>query len=144
MTKEVYAKKFKDPRWQKKRLRILERDGFRCKLCGDDESTLHVHHRYYIAGKDPWEYEDEALVTLCESCHANEAVAMAEAVLAIKMNLFGHEAQLIAEGVCDNKIEYGGIIACEVIKWALGDEGLCKQMVDLYFASLSNNKEVLL
>ena len=30
---------------------------------------LHVHHNYYIAGKHPWEYPDEALVTLCWHCH---------------------------------------------------------------------------
>lgn len=35
-------------------------------------STLHVHHKYYEPGKKPWEYPDEALITLCESCHSDE------------------------------------------------------------------------
>lgn len=30
---------------------------------------LNVHHKYYVYGKKPWEYDDEALVTLCEDCH---------------------------------------------------------------------------
>lgn len=30
---------------------------------------LNVHHKYYIKGKMPWEYEDNALIALCESCH---------------------------------------------------------------------------
>ncbi len=30
---------------------------------------LHVHHKYYVKGKLPWEYPNEALVTLCETCH---------------------------------------------------------------------------
>ena len=30
---------------------------------------LNVHHKYYIKGKAPWEYEDDALITLCEDCH---------------------------------------------------------------------------
>lgn len=30
---------------------------------------LNVHHRYYIKGNKPWEYSDDALITLCESCH---------------------------------------------------------------------------
>ena len=30
---------------------------------------LNVHHKYYIKGKAPWEYEDDALITLCEYCH---------------------------------------------------------------------------
>jgi hypothetical protein len=30
---------------------------------------LNVHHKYYIQGYKPWEYDNEALVTLCEDCH---------------------------------------------------------------------------
>lgn len=30
---------------------------------------LNVHHKYYISGKSPWEYDDDALITLCEDCH---------------------------------------------------------------------------
>lgn len=31
--------------------------------------NLHVHHKYYQMGKLPWDYPNEALVTLCWSCH---------------------------------------------------------------------------
>jgi hypothetical protein len=65
----TYAEKLKDPRWQKKRLEILNRDNFTCLMCGDDKSTLHVHHGYYERGLDPWEYSDDTLATLCEDCH---------------------------------------------------------------------------
>jgi len=30
---------------------------------------LNVHHKYYIQGHKPWEYENDALITLCEDCH---------------------------------------------------------------------------
>ena len=30
---------------------------------------LEVHHRYYVMAKNPWEYPDEALITLCNWCH---------------------------------------------------------------------------
>ena len=30
---------------------------------------LHVHHTYYQLGKNPWEYPDDALITLCWYCH---------------------------------------------------------------------------
>ncbi|WP_152560110.1 hypothetical protein [Hymenobacter sp. IS2118] len=32
--------------------------------------VLHVHHLYYITSKNPWEYENDALVTLCSDCHS--------------------------------------------------------------------------
>ena len=30
---------------------------------------LHVHHKYYVLGNDPWDYDNQALVTLCHECH---------------------------------------------------------------------------
>ena len=33
---------------------------------------LHVHHKYYIKGKKPWEYDNKVLLTLCKSCHKLE------------------------------------------------------------------------
>src|SRR5260221_5808794 len=68
----MYSERLKDPRWQKKRLEILQRDEWVCHRCFDSESTLVVHHRYYTNGKDPWDYENDALITLCESCHQSE------------------------------------------------------------------------
>ena len=32
---------------------------------------LHVHHKYYIKGKKTWDYDSNALITLCELCHEN-------------------------------------------------------------------------
>ena len=30
---------------------------------------LNIHHTYYIKGYKPWDYDNDALVTLCEDCH---------------------------------------------------------------------------
>jgi hypothetical protein len=65
----TYSEKLKDPRWQKKRLEIFKRDKFTCQLCTDKENTLVVHHKKYINGKEPWDYKNEFLITLCEKCH---------------------------------------------------------------------------
>ena len=67
-----YLEKLKNPRWQKKRLEVLERDEWHCQNCGDGATTLHVHHKYYIKGKKPWEYPLDAFLTLCDSCHEYE------------------------------------------------------------------------
>ena len=64
-----YSLKLKDPRWQRKRLEILQRDNFQCTCCGDTESEIHVHHSYYEYGKEIWDYEDSTLFTLCSDCH---------------------------------------------------------------------------
>lgn len=64
-----YAELLKDPRWQRKRLEILEAAGWKCERCGDSTSSLQVHHRWYSRGAKPWEYERELLAALCENCH---------------------------------------------------------------------------
>ncbi len=63
----TYAEKLQDPRWQKKRLEILQRDKFTCQLCDDDKTTLHIHHKKYKG--DPWDIENEHLITYCKHCH---------------------------------------------------------------------------
>jgi len=73
-----YYEKLKDPRWQKKRLEILERDWFECTNCGDENSTLHVHHGYYERNLDPWDYDSDTLWTLCAECHTEIAGMMAD------------------------------------------------------------------
>lgn len=69
MSEKSYLELLKDPRWQKKRLEIMKRDEFRCRLCLDTKTSLQVHHKHYVYGKEPWEYPNEDLVTLCEECH---------------------------------------------------------------------------
>lgn len=69
---KTYAEKFKDPRWQKLRLEALQAANWTCSLCGDTETTLHVHHRQYFKGHEPWEYQVGQLEVLCETCHEAE------------------------------------------------------------------------
>lgn len=64
-----YFEKLKDPRWQKRRLEILDRDKFTCCACHATELELHVHHAAYERGCDPWDAPDDALITLCQPCH---------------------------------------------------------------------------
>lgn len=73
-----YWQLLQDPRWQKKRLEIFERDKFACVACGDTTTTLHVHHGYYEKNKKPWEYSDHTLHTLCDECHAYATEKVAE------------------------------------------------------------------
>lgn len=60
---DIYGKNF-----QEARLRVLERDGYRCRTCDHDGSIhrLEVHHRHYRDGANP---KDEDLITLCVACH---------------------------------------------------------------------------
>jgi len=64
-----YAEKLKDPRWQKKRLEILERDKWMCRGCCETQKTLHVHHIFYVHGLEPWDVPSGLLITLCSDCH---------------------------------------------------------------------------
>jgi hypothetical protein len=63
-----YQAKLKHPKWQRVRLQVFERAGFKCECCGDSESTLHVHHLVYSKG-DPWDAPMDTLECLCEVCH---------------------------------------------------------------------------
>lgn len=68
---KTYYEKLKDPRWQKIRLQIMQRDNFMCVICGAKHKPLNVHHRLYFKNWEPWDYNDHHLITLCEDCHQN-------------------------------------------------------------------------
>jgi 5-methylcytosine-specific restriction endonuclease McrA len=73
---KIYADKLRDPRWQKKRLEVMQLDNFTCRHCQTKTQTLNVHHINYERGKAPWEYEASALITLCEPCHRSSEDAI--------------------------------------------------------------------
>lgn len=64
-----YSEKLKSPKWQKKRLEILNLRGFKCEICGNEEKELHVHHRFYLSKRQPWEYDNDVFQVLCSDCH---------------------------------------------------------------------------
>lgn len=65
-----YKDLYRDPRWQKLRLEVMNRAGFQCEECSSEQNTLNVHHKFYTKGAKPWEYEPENLQCLCENCHS--------------------------------------------------------------------------
>lgn len=80
----TYSEKLRDPRWQKRRLDILNRDAWTCRECQRKDRPLHVHHCYYISGRDPWEYEDSVFLTLCEECHETRQAVEHDVLLEFK------------------------------------------------------------
>jgi 5-methylcytosine-specific restriction endonuclease McrA len=68
-----YQKKLLDPKWQQTRLKIFERDGWKCRICEKTDETLHAHHTYYTKfAEGPWDYDLVSIITLCDKCHADE------------------------------------------------------------------------
>lgn len=47
----------------------LQEIDFPVFYCTEDMVKLNVHHKYYIFGKNAWEYGDDLLITLCDRCH---------------------------------------------------------------------------
>jgi 5-methylcytosine-specific restriction endonuclease McrA len=61
---------YEHPNWRRKSNEILERDDYTCRCCKSKTIQLNAHHLYYEKGLLIWEYENEAIVTLCKKCHS--------------------------------------------------------------------------
>lgn len=118
----IYSDKLKDPRWQKKRLEILQRDNFTCRICHDERSQLNVHHIIYNKNKDPWDYDNNILITLCNDCHNYEHenadyshiiseifVFLTNKPLSSLENLFIKKEMLLKEGFTEKDAIIGSI-----------------------------------
>lgn len=69
-----YNEQLADPRWQRRRLEIFNRDNWTCQSCRDKTTQLEIHHVEYWPGKQSWEYPDDMLITVCRNCHGKEQV----------------------------------------------------------------------
>ena len=111
-----WKEQYKHPKWQEKRLKILERDNFSCLRCFGTEDTLHVHHKYYEKDKMIWEYPDECYLTLCNECHGLEHE---EIKIFNMLDLFPEtQGTLLKEIICINhKFDmYNFYIVLDIIK----------------------------
>lgn len=68
------ASLYADKKWAIFRERVIELDGGVCIVCGRrrPEVVLQVHHKQYISGRKPWQYDYSDCETLCRGCHARE------------------------------------------------------------------------
>lgn len=108
----TYFEQLKHPKWQRKRLEVLEIAGFECEDCGSNEKTLHVHHRQYFKGRMAWEYGNEELAVLCDECHEMAhsvddrlkqilAVTGSNDALAMVAGFYAHAQILDSAFMCD-------------------------------------------
>jgi hypothetical protein len=58
--------------FRKELLRLEDERCTRCFLGRDDGVVLHIHHKFYVFGRKPWQYRYEDCEVLCQSCHAQE------------------------------------------------------------------------
>jgi hypothetical protein len=67
--------RFARKEWKAFRAEMIERDGGRCARCTkstEEGATLHVHHKEYVNGRMPWQYNYNQCELLCAGCHAAE------------------------------------------------------------------------
>ena len=95
----TYSQKLKDPRWQKKRLLVFQRDGFACRDCGNSHNHLQVHHCAYHG--NPWDIDDTLLLTVCEDCHEKRQYLEDRAREALGL-IFAHSNQAEVESIADH------------------------------------------
>jgi hypothetical protein len=137
---KTYSEKLRDPRWQKKRLEILNRDFFCCQKCFDDKSTLNVHHKLYSSNTEPWDYPDSYLITLCETCHADEKKEMEDALYdlcrVLKEKFLACHIKEITKGFINYDHPHILDVSADTIKFFLSRPDVVHGVKDYYFESL--------
>lgn len=72
MNRKEYRRLLRDPKWKIKASFIRKRDNHTCVRCKKKSHRLQVHHKKYIDGLMPWEYDNDTLESLCSTCHKKE------------------------------------------------------------------------
>ncbi len=140
----LYKEQIKHPKWQKKRLEILDRDKWACQACFDTEETLHVHHKCYKPNKKIWEYDNKLLITLCKTCHeeqrSNENIYDTFLEL-MKEKYLVSEINTLRLGFSLMPSYHTPEIEVSIITWALTNKNIFKILEKKYFEFLEKNKK---
>jgi len=147
MKKQTYSEKLKSPKWQRKRLEILERDGWKCSCCGDTETTLNVHHCYYKKDKEPWEYPNKSLIVLCEDCHKEEKENIYKYIKYLhdglkKLGIISNDMFPLLEFISEWKFTHNKGVVFSMISKIMTNEKFQSEVIDLYFGELSDAKKI--
>ena len=139
--KYQYSEKLKDIRWQQMRLKVFERDGWRCRVCDQSSKTIHAHHTYYDNNTEgPWDYPTETIITLCEQCHEKEHTVLP----AVRNNLV---RRLSADGFVTSLDLMFLTIFIDEIKKSIDQKGNDKEWIrtiSTYIEYKANNKKIVI
>ena len=82
-----WKEQYQHPHWQRKKHAILNRDDYSCRICGETEVQLDVHHLYYEKDGHIWDVDDDGLVTLCKNCHKkiHDGLSKLSGIIAFKI-----------------------------------------------------------
>ncbi len=142
-----YSKKLLDPKWQKKRLEILNRDEFLCQQCSDHESTLHVHHIAYT-GCNPWDTPNNLLITLCDNCHKyeeqelkNTTYELIQRLKSIGFRSMGFHGLIDVFDTDTDRGFSGYEPAFDILKWCIEDDEIWEMASNRFWTDLRAKAE---
>ena len=95
----AYEKILNRKEWQDRAHEIKTRDNLKCQAynCSTPNDILQVHHLDYFSHRDPWNYPDDMLITLCKTCHQKE------------------NNRYILEGRLYTALKQKGFLACDIM-----------------------------
>lgn len=148
MENKNYTEKLRDPRWQKKRLKVFERDNWTCQMCGETEKELQINHKKYTG--EPWEAPDEDLETLCCDCH--EGISPINTGKSIKECLenaidlmekrFDPDYSEIKTGIRDFDDSFGGFFPGLSLIGSRPGMGLTSMLVNIVIDAAKSEKKI--
>ena len=104
----TFAQHLKDPRWQRKRLEVFQRDNFRCVICAKEDREIHCHHIIYERDRKLWDYPLAMFQTLCSTCHKDRHEIMDNAINALRLSLAKvptRRLMKVTERICTEAME---------------------------------------
>jgi len=143
-----YAQKFRTREWQMKRAKILERDNYECKgdpCMGSKDDMLHVHHIVYLKNMEPWDYDDDFLITLCSECHKEIREVNIKDIIIEHTIKYGVDEALIEffkRPVMARIFEMWNLIECDSIKDWYAEELEIREYLDNYKPPKQNDDDL--
>jgi hypothetical protein len=95
-----------------------------------------------MRGREPWDIDNESLVTLCETCHETESEFLRESLDCLeeqaRIKLFAYQIDDLAAGL--NALRSKHPCVAEIIAHVMRDEDAFEAAHDHYFSHLQSQR----
>jgi len=103
-----------------------------------------VHHRYY-ENIEPWEYPDEALITLCENCHEQETnltIIEKSLLRELRIRFLTDDISRLTVGFHEMTLCHAPEVVASVLEWVLSSEEIQRELIARFFEYTSKELRV--
>jgi len=135
-----YLSQLNSDQWKSFSRSIRQQRNF-CECCKMGDRQLQVHHLFYDPSRQLWEYTNEEIVVLCDSCHKQIHEQLKKFRLCVFRYLTPHLFQMLNGCLAVGLTKYDPLVFMHALAEFTGNENLVNSHAKAYGLETARSKK---